>query len=171
MKYYEIKQDRRLRNRIEIDGFKGCPNMILDRDMAEQFNKCTTLYVNGTPSSQYPDLIQSPVLMISEKMYQVWKYYDSSVIYKIVVLMDTKNKKQAVYRLVLPETLDVLAEETSYDHNGLLEQIVISKNIDQKKRIFYVSEGVTHHLVVTQDVLESMLAMDSVGICFQELGA
>lgn len=125
MKYYESKQDRTLRNLIEIDGFQGCPNIVLDQNMADKYNKCTILYVNGTSESRYPDLIQSPVLMVSEKIYQVLKYYDTSVMYKIVVLMDRKHKRQEVYRLVLPKE---------------------------------------------QDVLESILALESVGICFNELG-
>lgn len=170
MKYYELKQDRKLRNLIEIEGFHGCPDIVLDRDMAEQFNKCTILYVKGTQESQYPDMIQSPVLMVSEKMYQVLKYYDNSVMYKIVVLMDRQQKCQNVYRLVLPMQQNVLDERTTYDHNGLLDQIVISPRADKRQRIFYVSEGITHHLIVTQDVLESMLALNSIGICYKELG-
>ena len=170
MKYYEIKQDSRLRNLVEIEGFQGCPNLVLDREMAEQFNRCTTLYVKGTEASQYPDLIQSPVLMVSEKMYQVLKYYDTNVIYKIVVLTDLKNKRQEIYRLMLPPKEDVLDGKTTYDHNKLLDRIVISPKTDAKKKIFYVTEGVTHHLVVTQDVLESMLARGSVGILYKELG-
>ena len=170
MRYYELKQDKKLRNLIEIDGFQGCPNIVLNQNMAEKFNKCTILYVNGTRESQYPDLIQSPALMVSEKIYQVLKYYDTSVMYKIEVLMDRKLKRQEVYRLVLPKEQDVLDNKTTYDHNGLLDRIVISEKTDKKSRIFYVSEGITHHLIVTQDVLESMLALESVGICFKELG-
>ena len=115
-------------------------------------------------------MIQSPVLMVSEKMYQVLKYYDNNVIYKIVVLMDRQQKCQNVYRLVLPMQQDVLDERTTYDHNGLLDQIVISPRADKRQRIFYVSEGITHHLIVTQDVLESMLTLNSIGICYKELG-
>lgn len=170
MKYYEIKQDRKLRNLIEIEGFQGCPNLVLERDMAEQFRRCTTLYVKGTDASQYPDLIQSPVLMVSEKMYQVLKYYDNDVIYKIVVLTDIKNKRQEIYRLMLPPIENVLSDKTTYNHNKLLDVIVISNKTDKKKKIFYVTEGVTHHLIVAQDVLESMLARDSIGILYKELG-
>ena len=37
MKYYELKQDRKLRNLIEIEGFHGCPDIVLDRNMAEPY--------------------------------------------------------------------------------------------------------------------------------------
>ena len=169
MKYYEIKQDRNLRNTIEIEGFKGCPNIVLDKEMADKLNRCTTLYVKGTMESQFPDLIQSPVLMISEKMYQIIKYYDTDVDFKIVVLTDLKNKRQEIYRLMLPPVEDVLDESTTYDHNRILDKIVISKKTDAKKKIFYVTEGITHRLIVEQDVIESMLARGSVGVIYNEL--
>lgn len=169
MKYFKVKQDKKLRNLIQIEGFQGCPDIVLDRNMAEDINACTTLYVKGNEASLYPDLIQSPVLLISEKMYQVLKYYDTVTIYKIVVLTDLKNKRQEVYRLMLPQVEDALGDKTKYDHNGLLAKISISSSIDLKKKIFYVSEGKTHHLIVAQDVLESMLARSCIGICFEEL--
>ena len=167
--YYEIWQDKNLRNRIEIDNFKGCPDIVLDKSMAEDLRKCTILPVHGTKESLYPDLLQSPVLMISEKLYRVLKYYDIDVIYKIVVLLDAKRNRQENYRLMLPETLDVLDETTTYDFQGCLKDIVLSGEIPKTRRIFYVSEKITHHLVVTEDVLESILAVGSIGIRFRKL--
>lgn len=170
MRYYEIKQDVNLRNLVEIEGFKGCPNMILDREKADTYKRCTSMFVSGTPESQYPDLFQSPVLLLSEKMYQIVKYYDDDVIYKIVVLTDLKMKRQEVYRLMLPKIADVLGNNTQYLKNGYIEKPSIRKHPDFANRIFYVTEGITHHLIVTEDVLESMLSRGCVGICYEEVG-
>lgn len=151
MKYYEIKQDKKLYNTIQFEGFGGCPNIIMDRNVADTFKRCTSMYVTGNPESQYPDLIQSPVLMISEKMFQILKYYDTSVIYKIVVLTDMKRNRQEVYRLMLPRIFELPVE------------------VQKEQRIFYIKEGIEHHLIVTGNVLESILAREHVGICYEQV--
>ncbi len=151
MRYYELKQDRRLRNLIEIKGFKGCPDIVMDREAADTFKRCSNMYVTGNKESQYPDLFQSPVLMVSEKLYQILKYYDTDVIYKIVVLTDKKMHRQEVYRLMMPRIFEVPVRN------------------ELKNRIFYVKEELSHHLIVTEDVLESILARQSIGVSYKQV--
>lgn len=170
MKYYKIKQDMSLQNLVEIIGFKGCPNVVMSREDADTYRRCTSLPVSGTSASQYPDLFLSPVLLVSEKLYQILKYYDDSVIYKIVVLTDLNMRRQEVYRLMLPKTADVLAAGTIYQKNGYIEKPVIRIDKNFTNRIFYVTEGITHHLIVKEDVLESILARQCVGVLYEEVG-
>ncbi len=169
MRYYELKQDHKLQNLIELKGFKGCPNLILDRDKAGTFRKCSNLYVKGDEKSIFPDLLQSPTLMLSEKLYQVLKYYDADVIYKIAILTDRKMKRQEIYRLMLPKTQQVLSKDTIYFKNGWIDKPVLRADIEAGKRIFYISEGITHHLIVTDEVLESILMREMVGIQYEEV--
>lgn len=158
MRYYMLKQDRMLRNLIEIEGFHNCPDIIMDRNAADTFKRCANMYVNGDERSQYPDIFQSPVLMISEKMFQTVKYYDTSVIYKTVVLTDIKMKRQEVYRLMMPEIIDAESPKDKTDSKAVI-----------KNRIFYIKEGIEHYLIVAEDVLESMLSSASVGIIYEEV--
>lgn len=155
MRYYELKQDRTLRNLIEIEGFEGCPNIVMDRERAGTFRRCAHLFVHGDEKSQYPDFFQAPVLMISEKLYEVIRYYDTSVIYNLVVLADIKRRRQDVYRLMMPEIIEA-------DSEGTVPEVPIHH------RIFYIKQGIEHHLIVAEDVLESMLARASVGITYEE---
>lgn len=163
MRYFELKQDRQLRNLIEIEGFKNCPDIVMDREEADNFKRCTNMYVTGDEKSQYPDLIKSPVLMISEKLYQALKFYDTSVIYKIVVLTDLKRRRQEVYRLMMPVIID--AEVTGKEE--------LDRQLHDGRRIFYVrtrakENGLDHHLIVTEEVAESILSQGSIGICYEE---
>ena len=107
MRYFELTQDRKLRNLAAIEGFQNCPDIVMDRERADSFKRCTNMYVNGDEKSQYPDLFQSPVLLVSERLFQTLKYYDTSVIYKIVVLTDLKQKRQEIYRLMMPIIIDM----------------------------------------------------------------
>lgn len=158
MRYFELKQDRRLQNLIEIEGFKNCPDIVMNREEADSFKRCTNMYVNGDEKSQYPDLFKSPVLMISEKLYQILKYYDTSVIYKIVVLTDLKHRRQEIYRLMMPVIIDA----------GAADREELYTQLHSGRRIFYIKDGQDHHLIVTEDAAESILSQGSVGICYEE---
>lgn len=151
MRYFEIKQDIKLRNPIVFEGFEGCPNIVMDRERAQQFKRCVNMYVNGNQESQYPDIIQSPILLISEKLYQILQYYDKSVIYKMVILTDLKMRRQDPYRLMMPTEKEVDDEITKED------------------RIFYIKKDGKHHLIVNEDVLESILSRHCIGIVYQQV--
>lgn len=158
MRYFELTQDRQLRNLIAIEGFHNCPDIVMDREKADSFKRCTNMYVNGDEKSQYPDLFKSPVLMISEKLYQSLKYYDTSVIYKIVVLTDLKQRRQEIYRLMMPVIIDM-------ENVGAEE---LDKLLRGGRRIFYLKNDQNHHLIVTEEVVESILSLGSIGVCYEE---
>ena len=151
MRYFEIKQDIKLRNSIVFEGFEGCPNIVMDRERAQRYKRCVNMYVNGNQESQYPDIIQSPILLISEKLYQILQYYDKNVIYKMVILTDLKMRRQDPYRLMMPTEKEVDDEITKED------------------RIFYIKKDGKHHLIVNEDVLESILSRHCVGIVYQQV--
>ena len=107
------------------------------------------MYIKATKKSQYPDIIQSPVLMVSHKLYRILKDYDVSVIYKNVVLTCMDLQRQDIYRLVIPK---------------VLQRPLVPK---EGQRIFYVKEGMDYHLIVSENVLEHILATGMVGLTFQ----
>lgn len=149
MRYFEIKQDKNLMNTIEFEGFAGCPNIVLDRKEAGRFRRSSNMYIKATKKSQYPDMIQSPVLMVSHKLYRILKDYDVSVIYKNVVLTCMDLQRQDIYRLVIPK---------------VLQRPLVPR---EGQRIFYVKEGMDYHLIVSENVLEHILATGMVGLTFQ----
>ena len=71
MRYYRIRQDRHLRNRITFQDLEGCPNLVFDKETIRDFKRSSVLYVQGDKNSQYPDLFESPVLLISEKLFDI----------------------------------------------------------------------------------------------------
>ncbi len=169
MRYYRIRQDRHLRNRITFQDLEGCPNLVFDKGTIRDFKRSSVLYVQGDKNSQYPDLFESPVLLISEKLFDIIRYYDTEVEFRIAVLTDLKQKRQDVYRLMVPKVEDALSEQTIYFKNGFLDTPVLKRNLCPQRRIFYVTEGYTYQLIVTEDVLESILARNSIGILYEEI--
>lgn len=170
MKYFILKQDRNLENAIEIEGFNNSQKMTLLKEDEDKYKDSTNVPVKGNENSIYPDLIQAPVLLISDELHKLFKLYESTIIYKIAVFTNLELKKQRVYRLVLPELLDALSDESIYLKNGWIDKIVLNSKKIGDYNIFQIKAGVDHYFIVSLDVVESMLKRGIfTGIKFEEV--
>lgn len=170
MKYFILKQDRNLENAIEIEGFNNSQKMTLLKEDEDKYKDCTNVPVIGNENSIYPDLIQAPVLLVSDELHKIFNLYENTVVYKIAVFSDLKLKKQKVYRLVLPDLLDALSDKTIYLKNGWVDKIILDSEKVGNYNIFQVKAGVDYYFIVSLDVVESMLKRNLyVGIKFEEV--
>lgn len=170
MKYFVLKQDRTLENAIEIEGFNNSQKMTLLKEDEEKYNDSSTVYVKGNENSIYPDLIQAPVLLISDELHKLFKLYENTIIYKIAVFTNLEMETQKVYRLVLPELLDALSDKAVYFKNGWIDKIVLDSSKIGDYNIFQIKAGVDYYFIVSLDVVESMLKRGLfVGIKFEEV--
>jgi len=170
MKYFVLKQDRNLENAIEIESFNNSQKMTLLKEDEEKYKDSTNVPVKGNENSVYPDLIQAPVLLVSDELHKIFKLYENTIVYKIAVFSDLKMQKQKVYRLVLPELLDALSDKAIYFKNGWIDKIVLDSDKIGDYNIFQIKAGVDHYFIVSLDVVESMLKRGLfVGIKFEEV--
>ncbi|OOM11723.1 hypothetical protein [Clostridium saccharobutylicum] len=170
MKYFVLKQDRNLENAIEIEGFNNSQKMTLLKADEDKYKDSTNVPVHGNENSIYPDLIQAPVLIISDELHKLFKLYEHTIVYKIAVFSDLKRKKQKVYRLVLPELLDALSDKSVFFKNGWIDKIVLDDEKIGDYNIFQIKAGVDYYFIVSLDVVESMLKRGLfVGIKFEEV--
>jgi hypothetical protein len=170
MKYFILKQDRNLENAIEIESFNNSQKMTLLKEDQEKYKDSTNVPVKGNENSVYPDLIQAPILLVSDELHKIFKLYENTVVYKIAVFSDLKMQKQKVYRLVLPELLDALSDKAVYFKNGWIDKIVLDSGKIGNYNIFQIKAGVDYYFVVSLDVVESMLKRGLfVGIKFEEV--
>ncbi|WP_297429550.1 hypothetical protein [Clostridium sp.] len=170
MKYFILKQDRNLENAIEIEGFNNSQKMTLLKEDEDKYKDSTNVLVKGNENSIYPDLIQAPVLLVSDELHKIFKLYENTIIYKIAVFSNLKLKTQKVYRLVLPEILEVLSNKTTYFKNGWVDKIVLDSEKIGDYNIFQIKAGVDYYFIVSLDVVESMLKRDLfVGVKFEEV--
>lgn len=171
MKYFILKQDRNLENAIEMTGFNNSQKMTLLKEDADKYNDCTNVLVKGNKNSIYPDLIQAPVLLVSDNLHKIFNLYENTIIYKIAVFSDLEMERQEVYRLVLPELLDALSDKTMYFKNGWVDKIVLDSKKIGDYNIFQVKAGVDYYFIVSLDLVESMLKRNLfMGIIFEEVG-
>ncbi|MBU3107993.1 hypothetical protein [Clostridium gasigenes] len=169
MKYFILKQDKNLENAIEIEGFNNSKRMTLLKENENKFKESTNVPVKGNENSVYPDFIQAPVLLVSDALHKVFNLYENTIIYKIAVFSDLEMKKQNVYRLVLPDLLDVLSDKTIYLKNGWVDKIVLDSKKIGDYNIFEIKVGVEYYFIVSLDVVESILKRKFIGIKFEEV--
>lgn len=170
MKYFVLKQDRNLENAIEIESFNNSQKMTLLKEDQEKYKDCTNVPVKGNKNSVYPDFMQAPVLLVSDELHKIFKFYENTIIYKIAVFSDIKMEKQKVYRLVLPELLDALSDKAVFLKNGWIDKIVLDADKIGDYNIFQIKAGVDYYFIVSLDVVESMLKRGLfVGIKFEEI--
>lgn len=169
MKYFILKQDTSLENAIQLEGFNNSEKMILLKEDEDKFKDTTSVRVNGNENSVYPDLIEAPVLMVSDELHKIFKWYENTIIYKAAVFSDLKMERQDVYRVVLPDILDALSEKTTYLKNGWVDKIVLDKEKIADYNIFRIKAGVDYYFIVSLDVVESMLKRTFMGIKFKEV--
>lgn len=170
MRYFIIKQDIMLENSVVLKGFNNTKKMILLKSDEKVYNHISNMHIITNENTVYPDMIQAPVLLISEELYDLFILYEPTIIYKIAVLSDLERKIQKVYRLVLPDILDALSEETTYSKVGWLDKMVLDKTKVGEYNIFQVKAGVDIYFIVSLEVVEAMLKRGFIGIEFIEVG-
>lgn len=169
MKYFVLKQDKNLENAIELEEFNNSQKMILLKEDEQSFKDTANVIVKGTEDSVYPDFIQAPVLLVSDELHNVFKWYEDTLIYKIAVFTNLELKTQRVYRLVLTDIVEGLSEKTTYLKNGWVDKIVLDKEKIGDYNIFQIKAGVEYYFVVSLDVAESILKRGFIGTKFKEV--
>lgn len=170
MRYFIIKQDRDLVNVVNIKGFDNFQRKVILKEEEDKFRDITNVLVEGNLNSIYPVFFQAPTYLISEELYKVFKLFESTLIFKIAVFTNLELKTQRVYRLLIPDMLQVLHKDTTYFKNGWVKDIVLDRRKIKDFNIFQIKAGVDYYLIINIDVLEYMLKRElNLGVKVEEV--
>lgn len=168
-KYFLLKEDYNVENRVKFKDFTTSKKAIFLKEDVEILRDMADMYIDSDENTIFPALIESPVLMISEELYDLFNLYEENITYKIVVFSDIKREIQKVYRLMVPEVIDGLSEKTTYTKSNWLDNMVLDKNKVGDNNIFRIKAALDYYLVVSLDVAEAILKRDFQGIIFKEV--
>lgn len=170
MRYFILKQDRSFSSAVKTRDFNDTQKLILSKEDQKKYKDGLLLHVNGDKNSVFPDLFEAPVLLISERLYTVFQWYENTIIYKTCMLVNSDADKRENYRVCILDVLQALSEKTTYLKNGWVDKIVLDSQKIGDYNIFFVKAGVDHYLIVSMDVVESMLKREILfGIKFDEV--
>lgn len=167
--YFMFEEDKRIQNRAKFRDIQSNGYVDFSLEEIPAVNDVTVLFMLGNGDSIYPDLIETPVFLISERLKDVIEPYDPDVIYRRVVLNQTKESLQHNYFILLTDKIECLHSEAEFYPNGEQKKIVLDRECIGIRRIFRVRGLQIPKVVIHADVSESILRRDFNGIVFHSI--
>lgn len=165
--YFAMREDRRIKNRIQFKDIKVRTYIGFEAEEIEKINDISVMFVEGGPESIYPDFMEAPFYLISDRMKLLIELYDLTVQYKKVVLIHKSQNRQSIYWLILPKQRACLHESTEFFPNGWVKKTVLDRRMLNENRIFQVNMLPVPQLVLQLDVTEAILRRNMTGVEFE----
>ena len=165
MEYYVAKQDKRAeKTDIKIE--------------EEDYNKGEAIVIKTNLKKDYSDYTEYKYLkethyIVSESLKKALEMYVIELKTIPIVIIDEKNtKKQKLFYIINPEEKDYLSENLKEEKN--IEKIILKKElqkneISKKEHIFIVKNEHQKHLILSLELVESILRRGITGINFEEI--
>jgi hypothetical protein len=166
MEYYILLQDDRVTNYAEPIGI----SKVINRDLVRNANiealntDPVMVYIKEKDECDYIDIIDKPVLLISDKIKQVFRMFGKGEFYKPVVFGDLKRMETHIYHLVIPRKIDCLSRLSEFNPDGTIKRLVLDSNKLLGEHIFSVNGIHECFIIVDLDVVESIIRSDYLGI-------
>lgn len=170
MRYFIMKQDYNLPYSIKLKDFQMTgQHHVFYKDDESKLNDVSFLYVKGKEDEIYPDFIQNPIYMVSEVVQGVLDMYEDDLIFKKVVLINKEAQNQKTYYHVLTDHIDGLSNQTPFYPDGKEKKLILDRGKIGVHKIFQLKDVRGNYLIVSLEVLESLLRRKVQGILFEEV--
>ena len=171
MKYFLLEQDNRYSNVPKIlDIYSKIDRKNLNLIDEYKIKDTVILYAHGDSNTEYLDILERPMYIVSEKMKKLMSKYTENIVFKDLPLMDRENMRQDNYCLPIFEEIQALSSKTEFNLNkSEAKKIVLNGSKIKNKKIFKISGIEKTKIVVSLDVAESILRRDFLGVSLKEL--
>lgn len=169
MKYYCMYQDKRIQNIFQLNEFPGEGAVDLDSSYAKKLKDNTALFTTEKENSLYPQMIESPCVMVEKGIYDVIRMYDPEIIFKSVSIINREKKTNRNYYLALLDRLDCLHESSEFHKDHSVARLVLDKSKIKNVHMFKIQGISPNTVIVSMDIVESILRREWFGICFKEV--
>lgn len=174
MEYFILKQSSKLVHPIqilELDEAKYGVSMT-----HQQFRELDSLgigYFYYKTECEFPDILCSPTMMVSDMIHKVLEMYDSSISFKAVQLFPDKpedvkkvSKTYWIYDCVMEHCLH---KDAQIMPNGEIKQVILDRKRMKNRDIFRVAGMLDNKLVISLPVAESILRRCPYGVEFEKV--
>lgn len=169
MEYYIMELDKRIQNKFIIQQFPEKGSVEYDTSYADKVKEHTTLYTVETDGSSYPDVLEEPLYMVSAMVRNVLELYDEKAIFKRVSMINYKRKSRKEYAVLLADRIDCLHEETEFYPDKSVKKLILDKSKIGDRTIFKIEGIGPAYMIVTLDIVESLLRRNCYGIKFTKV--
>ena len=171
MTYFILHQDRRIQNAPKLNVSKQELRTLRQFPTPEDMEETIIIYVEGELMMRkidYPDLIEGPVLFISEKFKSLMSKYQRNIWMRTIVLIDKKTDQQRIYYAIYPPQLSCASKHSTLDFDDEFKTFILDETQVGHHRIF-MAKGMKKKLIVRLDVAESLLRRQANGVIFEEI--
>ena len=167
MGYFAISQDNSLNNIVK---FKiPSPNPLqrrieITKEDVAGVEGVFRFDVRSDPDNIYPDILDEPTFLVSNRVSKVFQYYFESEDFRPAMLMDVSNKQHRLYWLPLLKQIECLHETTVFNKDKTTQKMVLRKEQVNKQKIFRVDGTMDKTVVIHLDIAESLLRRGCMGI-------
>ncbi len=165
--YFELEQDKRIRNRFRFRDIESAVRGEFEPEEFGQVQDISVLFTLGDRDSIYPDVVDAPVFLVSDLLKKLLSAYDPEVLYRRVVLNQVGEKRQKKYWLLLTEKIDCLDESSEWYPNGWDKRIVLNRQRIGRRRVFKADGIFTPRVFVNLEVSESILRREFEGVALR----
>lgn len=162
--YFIMKEDHGIKNRFQFEDIKIRTYIGFKPEEIKDVKDISVLFVSGDKDSVYPDFIDAPFHMVSDRLKLLMEPYDLTVSFKKVVLIHNSRSMQSIYWLIFPQQRDFLHKKTERYPNGLVKTLVLDKTKVKQNRILQVNILPVPRLVIHLDVSEAILRRNMTGL-------
>lgn len=169
MEYYIMSLDKRIQNKFILQKFPEAGAVEYDTSHADKVREHTMLHTIESDKSAYPDVLEEPLFMVSQKVKEVLELYDEGAIYKRVSMVNMPRKKRTEYHVLLVDRIECLHQDAEFYPDKSIKKLVLDKEKIADKTIFKVKGIGPAYMIVTTDIVESLLRRGCYGIKFTKV--
>ncbi|MFT8349942.1 imm11 family protein [Clostridium saccharoperbutylacetonicum] len=171
MDYFLLKQAEEYTNvPMLLDVYKKIDVRNINLVKAHKLEEIIIFNVKCTEDTEFLDILDRNLFLISENMKKIIGKYDPGIIFKTIPLIDLENGKQGNYYLPIFQEVECLSEKAELNLNKtVVKKIILDKNKINGKKIFKIKESEKTLIVVRLDVAESLLRREFKGISLERL--
>lgn len=169
MEYYIMGLDRRIQNKFILQKFPDRGSVEYDTSHADKVREHTILHTIESDKSSYPDVLEEPLYMVSQKVREVIELYDETAIYKKVSMVNMPRKKRSEYNVLLVDRIECLHEDAEFYPDKSIKNLVLDRKKIGDRVIFKVKGIGPAYMIVSLDIVESLLRRNCYGVKFTKV--
>ena len=166
MRYYLVEQDKAFTdspylknwfNEIDVNSIK--------KGLYWKIPSRTFLDVYPNEHIQFTDIILSPFPLISKTVKETIELFEKEIIYKEVVLRDSKYNNLSTYYLPFLDRLNCSHEDSEFNTDrSKIHKLILDTSKIINRPIFILDDMEKYFLIVKIDLLEAILRRGATGI-------
>ncbi|NFS30513.1 hypothetical protein FDF12_16850 [Clostridium botulinum] len=153
-----------------MDVFKNIDVRNINLLNAHKIDDIVILNVKCNDETEFLDILDRNLFLISKEMKKIIKKYDSEILFKTIPLIDLPHERQENYYMPIFEEVECLSEKSELNLNKtVVKKIILDKEKIRNKKIFKIKESSKTLVVIRLDVAESLLRREFKGMCLERL--